>query len=59
MTTILLPRILTLVISYFLGCFLTAEVVCRKLTGKPAKYLGTTGNPGMANVMSHFGCYGA
>ena len=55
MTTTLLPRILTLVISYFLGCFLTAEVVCRKLTGKPAKYLVTTGNPGMANVMAHLG----
>jgi glycerol-3-phosphate acyltransferase PlsY len=48
-------RILTLVISYLLGSFLTAEVVTRKLTGKPCKYLGTTGNPGMANVMAHLG----
>ena len=48
-------RILTLVISYLLGSFLTAEVVTRKLTGKPCRYLGTTGNPGMANVMAHLG----
>lgn len=48
-------RLLTLVISYLMGSFLTAEVVTRKLTGKPCKELGTTGNPGMANVMAHLG----
>lgn len=27
----------------------------RKMTGKPCRELGTTGNPGMANVMAHLG----
>lgn len=48
-------RVMTTVVSYLLGSFLTAEIVVRKLTGKPCKYLGTTGNPGMANVMAHLG----
>lgn len=55
MTSILLPRFLCLLVSNAFGCFLTAEVVCRKLTGKPCKELGTSGNPGMANIMAHLG----
>ena len=34
---------------------MTAEFVTRKLTGKPCRCLGTTGNPGMANVMANLG----
>ena len=48
-------RMMTLVIGYLLGSFLTAEVVTRKITGRPCRELGTTGNPGMANVMAHLG----
>lgn len=48
-------RILSLLIGYLLGMFLTAEVVTRKLTGKPCSELGETGNPGMANVMANLG----
>lgn len=51
----ILPRLLTLLIGYAFGCFLTAEVVTRKLTGRPCRELGTSGNPGMANVMAHLG----
>lgn len=48
-------RILSLVIGYLFGNFLTAEVVTRHLTGKPCSELGRTGNPGMANVMAYLG----
>ena len=48
-------KVLSVVIGYFCGCFLTAEVITRKMTGKPCSELGTTGNPGMANVMAHLG----
>ncbi len=48
-------RIGCLIIGYFCGSFITAEVVCRKLTGKPASKVGKTGNPGMANVMASLG----
>lgn len=48
-------RAVCLVIGYVFGMFLTAEVVTRKLTGKPCSELGTSGNPGMANVMSNLG----
>ena len=44
-----------LLLGYLPGCILTAEIVCRKLTGKSASELGTSGNPGMANVMAHLG----
>ncbi len=55
MNTQILYRCLALLIGYAFGNFLTAEVVTRKLTGKPCKDLGTSGNPGMANVMAHLG----
>ena len=48
-------KVMSVVIGYFCGCFLTAEVITRKMTGKPCSELGTTGNPGMANVMAHLG----
>lgn len=48
-------RIACLMIGYICGCFITAELVSRKLTGKPANKIGKTGNPGMANVMATLG----
>ena len=51
----MLPRILSAVIGYILGCFLTAELVARKYAGKSASELGETGNPGMANIMINLG----
>ena len=48
-------RIICLLIGYLFGCFMTAEIVVRKLTGRPARELGTSGNPGMANVMANLG----
>ena len=48
-------RIVSLLIGYFLGCFLTADLVARKYTGKSASELGTSKNPGMANVMANLG----
>lgn len=48
-------RLVCLAIGYVLGTFLTAEVVTRRLTGKPCSELGETGNPGMANVMANLG----
>ena len=51
----MLPRILSAVIGYVLGCVLTAELVARKFAGKPASELGETGNPGMSNIMINLG----
>ena len=48
-------RILSVLIGYAFGCFLTAELVCRRFAGKSASELGETGNPGMANVMASLG----
>ena len=48
-------RIISMFIGYMSGCILTAEIVTRRLTGKPCRDLGPTGNPGMANVMAHLG----
>lgn len=48
-------RLICLLIGYACGNFMTAEIVTRKITGKPCSELGTTGNPGMANVMAHLG----
>ena len=47
-------RVLCVVIGYFCGCFLTADVVARCKTGKSAFLLGS-GNPGMANIGSALG----
>ena len=47
-------KIACLVIGYLFGCFLTAEAVVRKYTGKSVFTTGTH-NPGMANVMANLG----
>ena len=51
----MLSRILSVLIGYAFGCFLTAELVARKFAGKSASELGETGNPGMANIMASLG----
>ena len=48
-------RLISLLIGYAFGNFLTAEAVTRHLTGRPCEELGTTGKPGMANVMRALG----
>ena len=48
-------RILSCLIGYAFGCFLTAEIVARRYAGKSAAELGETGNPGMANIMASLG----
>ena len=51
----MLGRILSILIGYVFGCFLTAEFVARKFAGKPVSKIGETGNPGMANIMINLG----
>ncbi len=52
-------RILSLLIGYVFGNFLTAEVVSHKSSGKSSFDRGS-GNPGMANILSQDGVkYGA
>lgn len=46
---------ISLIIGYFLGCFLTAELAAKRFAGKSASELGDTGNPGMANIMASLG----
>lgn len=48
-------RILCLLIGYLCGNLVTGEIVTRACTGHPASELGTSGNPGMANVMASIG----
>jgi len=48
-------RFFSLLIGYAFGCLLTGEAVARKLTGGSASGIGTTGNPGMANIMANLG----
>lgn len=47
--------VISLIIGYLCGSFLTAEVVARIYAGKKARELGETGNPGMANIMASLG----
>lgn len=47
-------RFLCVLIGYFCGCFLTAEVVARRRTGKSACEIGSR-NPGMANMAETLG----
>lgn len=49
------PRIISCLIGYALGCFLTAEPVARHYAGRPCSEIGNTGNPGMANIMHALG----
>lgn len=48
-------KVICLLIGYLFGNFMTAEIVVRRATGRPAAELGGSGNPGMANVMAHLG----
>ena len=48
-------RILSMIIGYFCGCFLTAELVAHRYAHTGAASLGDTGNPGMANIMASLG----
>ena len=48
-------RLISILIGYGFGCFLTAEAVARKVAGKSAAQVGETGNPGMANIMASLG----
>lgn len=50
----MLEKILSLAIGYLLGSFLTADIVCRAWTGKPASEVGS-GNPGMTNIFRNVG----
>lgn len=49
-----MERVLCILIGYAFGCFLTAEAVARRHTGKGAEALGT-GNPGTANITVSLG----
>lgn len=46
--------VVSALIGYLFGCFLTADVVCRRMVGKSAFDVGV-GNPGMANVGHELG----
>ena len=50
-----MERLLSLLIGYLLGNILTGEIVARIVAKKSASEIGTTGNPGMANIMAHLG----
>lgn len=50
----LLFKLLSMLIGYIFGSFLTAVVVAKKFTGKDISEIGT-GNPGMANTMAQIG----
>lgn len=47
--------VISLLIGYVSGMFLTAEIVARIYAGKSSSEIGTTGNPGMANIMANLG----
>lgn len=47
--------IILAIVSYLLGSVLFGEIVAYALTGESASHLGTSGNPGMANVMGNLG----
>ena len=48
-------RMISILIGYFCGCILTAEIVAKKYAHTGAADLGDTGNPGMANIMASLG----
>lgn len=50
----MLQRIVCLLVGYACGMFLTADLVSRRVTHKPAFELGV-GNPGMANIGHELG----
>ena len=51
----MIEKMLSLIIGYFCGSFLTAEIAAQKFAGKKAAEIGDTGNPGMANIMANIG----
>ena len=48
-------RIISVLIGYVFGCFLTAELVAARFAGKSSDELGGSKNPGMAHIMSSLG----
>ena len=52
---IMTPRLLSILIGYCFGNLLTAELVAKHFAGKSSSEIGSTGNPGMANIMVHLG----
>ncbi len=55
MMTSAMHKLTAFVLSYLIGCVLTGEIVSHAVAHKPASQLGGSGNPGMANIMSHLG----
>lgn len=53
--TIMKEKLISCLIGYCLGNFLTAELVARKYAGTSSSQLGESGNPGMANIMLTLG----
>ena len=51
----MLSRGIACLIGYCFGCFLTGELIAKRFAGKSASEIGSTGNPGMANIMVHVG----
>lgn len=49
-----MPEVVCIIIGYLFGCFLTAEIVTRKILKKHCTELGS-GNPGMANITTTMG----
>lgn len=47
-------QFLCIILGYLCGCFLTADLVAWRITGKSAFEIGT-GNPGMANILEQLG----
>ena len=48
-------KLVSILIGYIFGTFLTAEITARRFAGKSASSVGETGNPGMANIMASLG----
>jgi len=48
-------KALAFVLSYFIGCILTGEIVAHAFAHKSVAELGGSGNPGMANIMELLG----
>lgn len=47
-------RIVSLIIGYMFGCFMTADIVSHHYAGRSPDEIGS-GNPGMANIMTNIG----
>ena len=50
----MISRAISLIIGYFCGCILTADIVAKNLTGRSAFDIGSH-NPGMANIAKQLG----